>query len=115
MTNWNLGIISPTTNFTNETVAFSVATSAPYVINPSNPTPPIVVNWNIGIISPTAYAVSQSTAYQPAALNFTINPSNPVPPQANYGLGIDKPTARGWLWGRRPVTGLQFPRGVYNY
>jgi hypothetical protein len=115
MANWNLGIVSPTSSFENESVNLLVATTALYIINPSNPVPPIIVNWNLGIISSTAYAVNQSVALKGIATNYVIAPSNPVPPFEDYTLGIDKPTYRGWLWGRRPVTGLQFPRGVYNY
>ena len=38
---------------------------------------------------------------------------------ANYtglalSFGITQKTVRGWIFGRRPGSGLQYPRGIYN-
>lgn len=32
----------------------------------------------------------------------------------NYDFVTNDPTERGWLRGRRPFRGQQFPRGIYN-
>ena len=29
-------------------------------------------------------------------------------------IGITQKTVRGWIFGRRPGSGLQYPRGIYN-
>ena len=50
-------------------------------------------------------------------LLFTIIPSNLIVSIINATaaiFGIDQSTRRGFLTGRRPVTGQLFPRGVYN-
>lgn len=115
--NWNLGIISPTTAISNTLLIWQVATLAAYVIQPTNPTPLPTVNWNLGIISPTAF-MRNAAVFFPVVANapFVVEPSNPTPdPSINWNVNLDQPTNRAWLWGRRPVTGLQFPRGVYNY
>ena len=62
-------------------------------------------------------AVDDSKFGQIQALLFTIIPSNLIVSIINATaaiFGIDQSTRRGFLTGRRPVTGQLFPRGVYN-
>ena len=32
----------------------------------------------------------------------------------SLSLGITQKAVRGWIFGRRPASGLQYPRGIYN-
>ena len=62
-------------------------------------------------------AVDDSKFGQIQALLFTLIPSNLIVSIKNATadiFGIDQSTRRGFLTGRRPVTGQLFPRGVYN-
>ena len=62
-------------------------------------------------------AVDDSKFGQIQALLFTLIPSNLIVSIINATaaiFGIDQSTRRGFLTGRRPVTGQLFPRGVYN-
>ena len=113
--NWDLGIISPPSEIFSKDVNLQVATSQPFVVNPSNPPPPPVINWDLGINKATTEIQQKDRCFIVQATSFTVNPRNPVPPSRNYDLGLNQLTVRGWLWGRRPAVGLQFPRGVYNY
>ena len=72
----------------------------------------------LGITQTTSVeAVDDSKFGQIQALLFTIIPSNLIVSIINATaaiFGIDQSTRRGFLTGRRPVTGQLFPRGVYN-
>jgi hypothetical protein len=73
------------------------------------------VNWNFDIISPTTALGDPATwAVVATIAPVVIKPSNPVPPQQDFAVNVNKPTTRGWLQGRRPYAGLQYPRGVFN-
>ena len=73
---------------------------------------------NMGITPTTLTdAVDDSKFGQIQALLFTLIPSNLIVSIKNATaviFGIDQSTRRGFLTGRRPVTGQLFPRGVYN-
>ena len=73
---------------------------------------------NMGITPTTLTdAVDDSKFGQIQALLFTVNASNLIVSIKNATadiFGIDQSTRRGFLTGRRPVTGQLFPRGVYN-
>ena len=73
---------------------------------------------NMGITPTTLTdAVDDSKFGQIQALLFTLIPSNLIVSIVNATaaiFGIDQSTRRGFLTGRRPVTGQLFPRGVYN-
>ena len=73
---------------------------------------------NMGITPTTLTdAVDDSKFGQIQALLFTVNASNLIVSIINATaaiFGIDQSTRRGFLTGRRPVTGQLFPRGVYN-
>ena len=73
---------------------------------------------NMGITETTLLdAVDDSKFGQIQALLFTVNASNLIVSIVNATadiFGIDKSTRRGFLTGRRPVTGQLYPRGVYN-
>ena len=72
----------------------------------------------LGITQTTSVeAVDDSKFGQIQALLFTIIPSNLIVSIINATaaiFGIDQSTRRGFLTGRRPVTGQLFPMGVYN-
>ena len=72
----------------------------------------------LGITETTSLdAVDDSKFGQIQALLFTLIPSNLIVSIINATaaiFGIDQSTRRGFLTGRRPVTGQLFPRGVYN-
>ena len=72
----------------------------------------------LGITQTTSVeAVDDSKFGQIQALMFTLIPSNLIVSIKNATAAIfciDQSTRRGFLTGRRPVTGQLFPRGVYN-
>ena len=72
----------------------------------------------LGITETTSLdAVDDSKFGQIQALLFTLIPSNLIVSIINATaaiFGIDQSTRRGFLTGRRPVTGQLYPRGVYN-
>jgi len=73
---------------------------------------------NMGITPTTLVdAVDDSKIFQIQALSPIVNASNLIVSIINATaaiFGIDQSTRRGFLTGRRPVTGQLFPRGVYN-
>ena len=73
---------------------------------------------NLGItVDGSIDQVNQSKHLKPQALLFTVTPSNITVSINNANssdIGINKSTRRGFLTGRRPLTGQQYPRGVYN-
>jgi len=73
---------------------------------------------NLGItVDGSVDQVNQSKHLKPQALLFTVNPSNVTVSINNANssdIGINQSTRRGFLTGRRPLIGQQYPRGVYN-
>ena len=46
--------------------------------------------------------------------SYVLVPGNPIPPYKVLGgidMNISKNTRRGWVRGKRPVTGAVYPRG----
>lgn len=52
-----------------------------------------------------------TTAFSPTETSFTVENTEPV--RKNRDITVEE-TRRGWLDGRRPVSGQMYPRGVYN-
>jgi hypothetical protein len=67
----------------------------------------LIANTNTDVISPThtGSSRSQSTA---------TNPQNHLITNLSDGAAGDHSAERGFLQGRRPHRGLQYPRGYYN-
>lgn len=62
----------------------------------------------VGIAS-TSFSIATTASYTVEVSNGTVGASG-----TSGKYSISNSTIRGWLTGRRPVTGQMFPRGVYN-
>tara|TARA_B100001094_G_scaffold133411_1_gene129262 strand:+ start:1964 stop:2230 length:267 start_codon:yes stop_codon:yes gene_type:complete len=85
-------------NFTFSNLTSSVSVSL---------TTELIANTNTGFISPTYSGTSRSQS-------TVTNPSNYLISHLSNGATGDHSTKRGFLLGRRPHKGLQYPRGYYN-
>tara|TARA_Y100001970_G_scaffold66766_1_gene85188 strand:+ start:694 stop:939 length:246 start_codon:yes stop_codon:yes gene_type:complete len=72
--------------------------------------------------------ITTAVAHQNAAIEYKQSTATPfVTPTfqsvtnaktggtpVNYNITDHDPTVRGWLIGRRPTSGMMYPRGIYN-
>ena len=72
-----------------------------------SPTIRLIDNTNTGFISPSFSSVDRVISSTSTPINYHIE-------SLDEGAGNNHSATRGFLRGRRPHRGLQFPRGYYN-
>ena len=68
-----------------------------------------MANYNPG----NASASTGWSTTKPSATEVSYTVQFQLPVASHYDISINE-TRPGWLTGRRPFTGQQFPRGIYN-